>query len=57
MDEHYLKCLEIENERFHRLHKDNINYQDAQQLRIKNYQQEIEILHKKIKELEGVNDD
>jgi len=52
MSEHYVKCLEIENESFRRLHKDNINYQDALQLRIKNYQKEIEILQNKIKELE-----
>jgi hypothetical protein len=54
MSDHYQKCLEIENDSFHRLHKDNINYQDAQQLRMKNYQAEIEILQRKLKELENV---
>jgi hypothetical protein len=49
MDEHYVKCLEIENESFRRLHKDNINFQDAQQLRAKNYHKEIELLQDTLK--------
>lgn len=51
MENNYAKCLEIYNESMVRLHKDNVNFQDAQQVRIKTYQKEIETLQAKIKEL------
>ena len=52
-----VKCLQIENDSFRRLHKDNINYQDALQARNKNLQREIELLHNDLKAFQAMKDE
>ena len=48
-DKRLIECLQIENDSFKRLHKDNIRFQESLIIRGTRYQEEIEVLQSKLR--------